>query len=1052
ERLVEELAPARDLGRTPLFQVMFLLQRVSREAPLVPDLQLRPVGIPGAVAKFDLTMAMVESPQGWSIGLEYRTDLFDAPTIDRLLERFLVLLQGIVHTPEACLGDLPLLPEPERQTLLVEWNSTQAEYPEGATFAELFEAQVCRTPEATALRFEGEALSYRELSRRARRLARYLQKQGVGPERRVGLSLPRSPEMVIGLLAILEAGGAYVPLDPSYPPERLAFMLADAEIEVLLSTEALADKLPPSGAKVVFLDSDRPAIEQEDDGPLPVSVTAESAAYVIYTSGSSGQPKGVVVEHRGLGNVAEVHKRAFGAGPGSRVLQVSSINFDASVWEISMALLTGGTRVLASKEALLPGPDLLATLRDQRITVLTVPPSILAALPFAELPDLETIVVAGEACSEELVSRWAPGRRFWNAYGPTETTICASMGICEAGVGKPSIGKPIANMQVHILDGQGKLLPIGVAGELCIGGVGLARGYLKLPALTEERFIESPLGGEGRLYRSGDRARWRSDGTLEYLGRLDDQVKLRGFRIELGEIAAALRRQPGVEDAVVLLREDRPGDPRLVAYVVDASEHPAEARLRALRGMLPEHMIPSLLLRLPALPLSPSGKVDRRALPVPGAPAEREGAEVEPRGPVEQGIAAIFAEVLGLARVGAHEGFFALGGHSLLGTRAVARIRSAFGVDLPLSALFESPTPAALAEHIAAMQGGASGLPLVPIDRADRSIDLPLSFAQERLWFLDQLEPGDTAYVIALALRLEGRLDRAALERALQEILVRHEVLRSTFATLDGKPRQHIHATPLLTLTAEDLGSSPLEALLREAESERRRPFDLARGPLFRARLLRLGEEDHALLLSMHHIVSDGWSNAVLLRELWALYEAFHRGEASPLAALQIQYLDYAAHQRRWLAGAALDPELAYWKEALRGAPSALDLPLDHPRPAVPSSRGAQRPISLSPTLAAAVIELSRREGTTPFMTLLAAFYALLHRLTGQSDLVVGTPIANRGLRETEGLIGLFVNTLVLRAELSSALSFTELLSRVKAICLGAYAHQDLPFERLVDE
>ncbi len=1052
ERLVEELSPTRDLGLTPLFQVMFLLQRAPREAPLVPGLKLRPVSVTGTVAKFDLTLAMVEGAQGWSIALEYRRDLFDEPTIDRLLERFTVLLQGIVSTPDARLGDLPILPEEERQMLLGAWNATGAETPEEATFGELFEAQAARAPEATALCFEQEALSYGELSRRARRLARHLQKQGVGPERRVGVSLPRSPDLVIGLLAILEAGGAYVPLDPSYPQERLAFMMADAEIEVLLTTEALADKLPPSPAKVVCLDRDRPAIEREGDGPLAPSVTAESAAYVIYTSGSSGQPKGVVVEHRGLENVAEVHRRAFGAGPGSRVLQFSSINFDASVWELSMALLTGGTLVLASQEALLPGPDLLATLRAHRITVLTVPPSILSALPFEALPELQTIVVAGEACPEELVSRWAPGRHFWNAYGPTETTICASMGECFAGGGKPSIGRPIANMQVHILDGQQRLLPIGVPGELCIGGVGLARGYLKRPALTGERFIESALVGGGRLYRSGDRARWREDGTLEYLGRQDEQVKLRGFRIELGEIEAALRRQPGVEDAVVLLREDRRGDPRLIAYVVDALQQPTERLLLALRGMLPEHMIPSLIQRLTAMPLSPSGKVDRRALPAPGSLAERDEATVLPRGPVEEGIAAIFGEVLGVERVGAHDGFFALGGHSLLGARAVARIRAAFGVDLPLAALFESPTPAALAGRVDASLGEGSALAQVPIHPVDRSGDLPLSFAQERLWFLDQLDPGDTAYVIALALRLQGRLDRGAMERALTEILRRHEVLRSAVATVEGKPRQRIQPAPLITLAVEELGAPPLEAWQREAEAERGRPFDLAHGPLFRARLLRLGERDHALLLSMHHIVSDGWSNGVLLRELWALYEAFSRGEPSPLSELPIQYVDYAAHQRRWLSPARMERQLAYWKETLRGAPSTLDLPLDHPRPAVPSRRGARQALSLSPALATAVLELSRREGVTPFMTLLAAFYALLHRYTGQGDLVVGTPIANRDLREIEGLIGLFVNTLVLRAELSDTLPFTALLSRVKATCLGAYAHQDLPFERLVDE
>ncbi|MFO0758293.1 MAG: amino acid adenylation domain-containing protein [Byssovorax sp.] len=529
-------------------------------------------------------------------------------------------------------------------------------------------------------------------------------------------------------------------------------------------------------------------------------------------------------------------------------------------------------------------------------------------------------------------------------------------------------------------------------------------------------------------------------------------MKLRGFRIELGEIEEALRRQPGVEDAAVALREDRPGDPRLVAYLVGSDLAPRLSSIeRALRQTLPEPMVPSSLVVLPALPLSPSGKVDRRALPAPGA-AAREASQVAPRGPVEEGLAAIFTEVLGVPGVGAHDDFFALGGHSLLGARAMARIRSSFGVDLPLAALFEDGTPAALAQKIEAAlaQGGAVALP--PIERADRSALLPLSFAQERLWFLDQLDPGNAAYVVALALRLRGALDAPALDRALVEIARRHEVLRTTFLTEDGRPRQIIHPAPETLLDRGDLRDPGATSLKREAEAERRRPFDLARGPLFRARLLRLDREDHGLLISMHHIVSDGWSNGVLFRELWALYDAFRRGEPSPLPEPPIQYADFAAHQRRHLDAAALERHLAHFREALAGAPAALDLPLDHARPAVADNRGAARTLSFPPGLGAALGELSQRAGATPFMTLLATFFALLHRLTGQTDLVVGTPVANRGRSEIEGLIGFFVNTLVLRVEIDPEGSFLDLLARVKAACLGAYAHQDLPFERLVDD
>ncbi len=665
---------------------------------------------------------------------------------------------------------------------------------------------------------------------------------------------------------------------------------------------------------------------------------------MIYTSGSTGRPKGVVVEHRGLGNVAAVHARAFGVGPGSRVLQLSSMSFDASVWETVMALLNGATLVLAPRDALLPGPDLIRTLTDHAVTVMTVPPSVLAALPHADLPALRTIVVAGEACPEELVSRWSPGRHFWNAYGPTETTICATMGECFAGGGKPRIGRPIANVQVHVLDAHREPVPVGVPGELHVGGVGLARGYLRRPETTAERFVESPFAPGERLYRTGDLARWAPDGTLEFLGRIDLQVKVRGFRIELGEVDAVLRQHPGVADAATVAREDR-----LVAYFVAAAgppPAPSAAALRAyLEEKLPGHMVPAAFVRLDAMPLTPNGKVDRRALPAPEAEAR---VHVAPRGPVEEVIAAVFAEVLRVAAVGAHDGFFELGGHSLLATQAAARLRAALGVELPLRALFEAPTPADLARVVEAEMRGAHAAP-PPLERAPRG-EAALSFAQERLWFVAQLAPEDPSYVVPVLTRLGGRLDEAALGRAIGEIVRRHDVLRTTYRAPGGKPVAIVEAPAPVPLPVLDLGdaSDGEQAAQRAIAAELALPFDLALGPLVRARLLRLAADDHVLVIAIHHIAFDGGSEGLFRRELTALYDAFSAGLTSPLPDLGAQYADFAAWQRRWLAGEVEERQLAYWKATLDGAPRTLDLPADRPRPPSPPT-AAGAPGSPSP-------------------------------------------------------------------------------------------------------
>jgi amino acid adenylation domain-containing protein len=1059
EKLVAELQPERSSSHSPLFQVMFLLQNAEGGGVALPGLEVSGAGAAMEIAKFDLSLELTATAQGLRGGLNYSTDLFERGTVERMIGRLQRLLEQVAADADVRLSQLELLGGPERALVLQEWNRTEAEYPADRCIHELFEAQAARTPDAVAIDFQGETLSYGALNRRANQLAHQLAHHlaglGVGAEVRVGICLERGAEMVVSVLAVLKAGGAYVPLDPAYPAERLAFLLADSAVPVLVTQESLRAALPAGDAvAVVSVDGDGARIAAESAENPALGVSSDHLAYVIYTSGSTGTPKGVMVPHRGVPNLAYAQARRFGIDATSRVLQFASFSFDAAVAEVFDALLTGATLVMAPREELLPGAELLETLRRGRVTVATLPPSVLAVLPPDDLPELRTVVSAGEAVDAATVERWSGGRAFVNAYGPTETTVCATAVRCEVDERAPSIGRALENVRVYVLDAAGRPAPLGVPGELYVGGVGVARGYLGRPGLTAERFVPDPFGGEtgARLYRTGDRVRWRADGTLEYLGRLDEQVKVRGFRIEPGEIEGALRRSEGVADCVVVARNDVPGGWRLVAYVVGAAE--ADELREHLRRSLPEYMVPAAFVMLDAFPLTPNGKLDRKALPAPGsAPAQER--YVAPRTPVEEVLAEIWAETLRLERVGVTESFFALGGHSLLATRVVSRVRQVFGVEVPLRALFDGPTVAELAGRVEEMR--RAGLPVLPpVVPTERTGALPLSFAQERLWFLDRLEPGNTTYNIPGAWRLGGALDEAALQRALGEIVRRHESLRTVFREVDDLPVQVIapfrgFALPVQDLS--DLNEADREAALkRRAGEEARRVFDLSAGPLFRAALLRLGEEDHALLLSMHHVVSDGWSMGVLFRELSALYEAYREGGESLLPELPVQYADYAVWQREQLAGEVLDRQLSYWRERLAGAPELLELPTDHPRPAAQTYCGATVPVELSPELLERLQAVGRSEGATLYMTLLSAFQVLLSRYGGGEDVVVGSPIAGRTRAEVEELIGFFVNTLVLRTDLSGDPSFRETLRRVREATLGAYAHQEVPFEKLVAE
>ena len=1072
ERLVHELAPEPDRSRAPLFQVIFTMQNAPRAGLALPGLEIRGLGGSGSTtAKYDLTFLMGEIEGSLRCSIELNTDLFDAATIDRLLRQLSTLLVAMPKSLEKKVREISVLPEEERARLLVGWNPAPLPLGEGACLHDLFEAQVDRTPDATALVAGGSRLTFAELDRRANQLAHHLHGLGVGPDSVVGLCLGRGVEVIVGLLGILKSGGAYVPLEPAYPAGRIAQILGEAGATIVVTQASLAASMP-AGTMAILVDSAAAQVAAQPTDRLENEATSSNLAYVLFTSGSTGKPKGVAVEHRQLVNYTLGVGARLALPAGASYAHVSTFAADLGNTVLFPPLVTGGVLHVISEELTTDPEGLGAYFAREGIDCLKIVPSHLSALlsssrPARVLPRA-LLVLGGEASSWDLVDRLerlAPAMRILNHYGPTETTVGVLTYAVEKGARAGSaivpLGTPLPNNRVHVLDGRMEPTPTGVPGEVYIGGAQIARGYLDQPELTAERFVPDPFTPGARLYRTGDRARYLPDGALVFLGRVDFQVKIRGFRVELGEIESALAAHPSLKEAVVLALDE--GDTKvLAAFVVkqsgvDASEAPAAADLAAfLAQRLPEYMVPASFAILDALPLSSNGKIDRRALGTIERPREDAAGYLAPRTPTEDVLASIWADVFARERVGIEERFADLGGHSLLAIQIVARARDAFQAQIPLRAIFEHPTIAALAAVVDATVREDQGLEAPPITRMPRGAELRLSFAQERLWFLDQLEPGSSFYNVPSATRVRGAFSVESMMRAFQEVVRRHEVLRTSFAVQDGQPIQVIHDDVAAAMTLVDLGAldpaAREEAARAGTRDEAAQPFDLATGPMVRGKILRLDDDDHVLLLTMHHIVSDAATRGILQRELMALYAAFSRGRPSPLAELPVQYADYAHWQRKWLDGEALEKQLAYWKAHLDGAPTALVLPTDRAHPPVQTHRGARRSITLPASLLGAMKELSRREGMTLFMTLLAATYALLHRYSGQGDILVGTPMLNRSRPEIEGLIGFFVNTLVLRARPAGDLPFRELLQQVRESCLGGYAHQDIPFERLVQE
>ncbi|HEX4965503.1 MAG TPA: amino acid adenylation domain-containing protein [Thermoanaerobaculia bacterium] len=1055
-KLVEALQPARDTSRMPVVQALVqLLDGQPGAAVGLGDLEIEGIDVFDGNARYDLMLVLFEHADEIAGPLEYDAALFDRATVARMAELLGALLDAVAADPDLRLSALPAFTPGACHQVLVEWNDTALSGDPLDVLA-LFAAQVARTPAATAWSGEGWTLTYAELDARSDRLAGHLHGLGFGPEDVVGVYLERTAELPVALLGVLKSGAAYLPLDLAYPADRRAFMLEDSAARAVLTQERLAGSLPDSGVPRLCLDTEplSSLLALPSPSSLAPAADPENRAYVIYTSGSTGRPKGVEIPRRALANFVRAMGRLYTAGPGDAMPGITTAAFDLSVPELYLPMLGGGTTPILSRETAGDGVLLARALESSGATILQATPATYRMLLESGWPGRAEmlLLIGAEALSRDLADRLLPlGRGLWNFYGPTEITVWATAWRV-AEEGPIALGRPIAEARIYLLDRSFAPVPLGAAGEVAIGGRGLARGYFGRPELSAERFVPDPFSGEpgARLYLTGDLARLLPDGLLTYLGRVDHQVKLRGFRIELGEIEAALRRDPAVSEAVVVLREDRPGDPRLTAYsgLAPGAEAPAVPELRrALAASLPDYMVPASYVFLPALPRNANGKVDRSALVSirPEGSAAPVGARTSPRTPVEELLAALWAQVLEVEEVGVFDDFFERGGHSLLATQLVMRMRDAFGVEIPLRAIFQAPTLAAQAELV---QGGEEAARAKPIRSVARDGALPLSFAQERLWFLDQLTPGSPAYNVPVALAVRGPLDVPTLERAFAGAVRRHETLRTSFPSRGERPVQEIAPAAGWTLPVEDLSWFPdasAEAA-RLAAAEALVPFDLARGPLLRTRLLRLAPGEHVLLITVHHVAADLWGAGVLIREVAELYAG------TVLPELPVQYADFAVWQREWLTGEELARQLAFWRRELEGAPAALDLPTDRPRPRVESFRGASLPIALGREVSRDLAALSRERGATPFMALTAALALLLARWSGQDDVVLGSPVANRPVPELEGLVGMFVNTLALRVRLAGAGSFADLLAGVRQTALDAFEHQDLPFERLVEE
>ena len=1084
DRLVELANPVRSPARHPLFQVLLGLDNTAGAVLRLTGLSVTPWRADPVEPKFDLALELAEDrdsagrPCGIAAAWQYCADLFDHETIEALARRFVLLLTSVAADPSQPLGELDLLLPGEADLLREEWSGADADVPR-ASAAELFQAQACRVPDAIAVSDGQLEWTYARLNGQANRLARMLVSLGVGPETLVGAFLPRSADLVVTFLAILKAGGAYLPLDPRYPAERLRRMLTTARPVLVVATQATRASLPGADGGPASLVLDAPATRAAlldlDDVDLAASerrarLLPDHPAYVIYTSGSTGNPKGVVVTHRGIPSFVAAEVERFGVTGASRVLQYASPSFDASILEFLMALATGSTLIVPPRQAMagesLAGESLAALLRRHRISHALIPPSALASIEPDGLPELATLIVGGEPCGSVLAARWSAGRRMVNAYGPTESTVMVTVSDPLRGDGAPPIGRPVVNSKVFVLDGRLRVVPPLVAGELYVAGLGLARGYTERPALTAERFVACPFGPAGaRMYRTGDLVRWTRQGQLEYVGRADDQVKVRGHRIELAEVEAALAADPAVAQAVVAVKPDPAGGTHLVGYVVPArgkagpgpgAQALESARLRKfVAGILPDYMVPAIVLPLTALPLSPAGKLDRQALPVPDY-----GTFLSGRAPgtaLEEKLCGLFGQVLGIQQVAADVGFFDYGGHSLLATRLVGAVLAA-GMRMEVRDLWKAPTVAALAARLEEVRlTGTAAIaddrePLVAAPPGTRPV---ASHAQRRLWLLDQFDGASSRYNIPLAFALSGPLDRAALAQAFGDVLARHDVLRSVLAEDEGElvPQALPVADLAGRLTVHEVVAEGLDARLAEL---REYEFDLAQEAPVRAWLLRQAEQEHVLMMVLHHIAFDGWSAGPFIRDLSAAYGARSAGRSPDWEPLPLTYADYAIWQRKALGDAEdgaspLSGQLDHWRRRLKDLPAEMPLPRDRPRLARPAGAAGEARFAVSAASVSRLRAVARACGATLFMAVHAAVATMLSWSGAGTDVVIGVAVGGRHDRALDDVIGFFVNTLVLRTDLTGEPSFAELLRRVADEDTSALARPDVPFDVLVD-
>ncbi len=1086
-QLAATVAPVPSPGQSPLFSVVLsylgAAPSPAQEAPVITPPGRRPV-VPEAASgtgdvRFDFDVFLREeiggADGGVTVQVNYRPDLYDAATAERLLAHYVRLLEGAAESPQTSLSTLSLS-SPAELAQQARWGSQPVPHQRSALIPELVAAHAQTQPERVAVLDGPCALTYGELDRGAERLASRLRAHGVGRDILVGVCLPRSAELVTALLAVLKAGGAYLPLDPEYPPDRLAFMLTDSGATVVVTNETVDTVLSADGVTVLRADHEPAGGAVAESGPFGAPEPGD-LAYAIYTSGSTGSPKGVLVEHHSLLNLCSWHNRYYRVTPADRSTMLAAQSFDASIWEL-WPYLASGASIAVADPAVRTNPARLITWMKRVQVTMSFLPTPLAEAVLAEddcmtLP-LRALLTGGDT----LHRRPQPGLPFIlvNHYGPTECTVVATaapVADTAAGTGAPSIGGPIDNAEVHLLDAQLRQVPLGVAGELYLGGEGVARGYLSRPELTRERFVTIPDAAPGtRWYRTGDLARWCNDGTLEFLGRVDRQLKIRGHRIEPGEIEARLMAHPQVAEALVVARSIAPGNSQLVGYMtVSGAVLPDLAEVRGWLGSrLPSVMVPAKLIVLAKLPLTPSGKVDRAALPDPG---ELTGApKTAPRTDAERRLTSIWAEVFGrrTSEIGVEDNFLDLGGHSLLAAQVTRRIRQEFGTETPLACVFEAPTVAQLADLIelrlresrpVQTAGPAGPTALAPpsggvLPRRLGRTEAPLSHAQERLWFLHELHPDNPAYNVCHRIDWPTAVDHQVLTLALGDLAERHEVMRTRFIVAAGAPRQIIDPPSAIPVRLADLRAIPPGQVNAERDrivaEEANTPFDLTSGPVLRATLVRLGDAEHTLILSQHHIVCDAWSVNLVLNELIGCYRARLGGHCPLPAEPALQYADFAVWQREWLNAGVLDKQLAYWRARLAGHPEPLELAADRPRVPGRSLRGATVRFVVPSTTRALVAGLARHHDATMFMTLLAAFQTLLHRYTGQPVVTVTTPVSNRSEPGLEAVAGMLLNTLVLRADFSGSPSFTELLTDTRGSVLDAFAHQDLPFERLVRE